>query len=137
MPPSIEALTSSSAPGWSTVLIALKRPLPSPNVIVPKQSLETRRPVLPSVAYSMMPSNCWYIRGCHENNAEKRVGRPFAHQATDPSKRGGDIREAVRRTCSNKSWLMDIRVAEAVAIRCGLGTVVIGGFFSLFHDLLL
>src|ERR1700731_4502297 len=76
MPPSIEALTSSSAPAWSTVLIALKRPLPSPNVIVPKQSLETRRPVLPSVVYSMMPSNCWYIRGCHENNAEKRVGRP-------------------------------------------------------------
>src|SRR3984893_5152143 len=28
-------------------------PLPSPNVMVPKQSFETRRPVLPSVAYSM------------------------------------------------------------------------------------
>src|SRR6267143_1563165 len=33
--------------------MALKRPLPSPNVMVPKQSFETRRPVLPSVAYSM------------------------------------------------------------------------------------
>jgi hypothetical protein len=31
----------------------LKIPLPSPNVMVPKQSFETRRPVLPSVAYSM------------------------------------------------------------------------------------
>src|SRR5712675_3441022 len=53
MPRSIEVLTSSSAPAWPTVLMALKRPLPSPNVMVPKQSFETRRPVLPSVAYSM------------------------------------------------------------------------------------
>src|ERR1700692_3924742 len=122
MPPSIEALTISSAPSWSTALIALKRPLPSPNVIVPKQSLETRRPVLPSVAYSMMPSNCWYLRGCYENNAEKRVGRPFAHQAADLSERGGDSREAVRRTCSSKGRLIHIRVDEAAAIRCGLCT---------------
>src|SRR5580692_10157148 len=35
--------------------MALKIPLPSPNVIVPKQSFETRRPVFPSVAYFMMP----------------------------------------------------------------------------------
>src|SRR5260370_16172912 len=53
MPRSIEVLTSSSAPAWPTVLMALKRPLPSPNVMDPKQSCETRRPVLPSVAYSM------------------------------------------------------------------------------------
>src|ERR1700730_5093516 len=53
MPPSIDVLTSSSAPAWPTLLMALKIPLPSPNVMVPKQSLETRRPVLPSVAYSM------------------------------------------------------------------------------------
>src|SRR3979490_3410980 len=53
MPPSIDVLTSSSAPAWPTVLMALKSPLPSPNVMVPKQSFETSRPVLPSVAYSM------------------------------------------------------------------------------------
>src|SRR5258707_10680038 len=53
MPPSIDVLTSSSAPAWPTALMALKIPLPSPNVMVPKQSFETRRPVLPSVAYSM------------------------------------------------------------------------------------
>src|ERR1700692_2193050 len=53
MPPSIEVLTSSSAPACPTLLIALKSPLPSPNVMVPKQSFETRRPVLPSVAYCM------------------------------------------------------------------------------------
>src|ERR1700682_1479582 len=54
MPPSIDVLTSSSAPAWPTALMALKSPLPSPNVMVPKQNLETRRPVLPSVAYSMV-----------------------------------------------------------------------------------
>src|SRR5882757_3693965 len=53
MPPSIDVLTSSSAPAWPTALMALKSPLPSPNVMVPKQSFETRRPVLPSVAYCM------------------------------------------------------------------------------------
>src|ERR1700687_258244 len=53
MPPSIDVLTSSSAPAWPRLLMALNIPLPSPNVMVPKQSLETRRPVLPSVAYSM------------------------------------------------------------------------------------
>src|SRR5580700_9030072 len=53
MPQSIDVLTSSSAPAWPTALRALKSPLPSPNVMVPKQSFETRRPVLPSVAYSM------------------------------------------------------------------------------------
>src|SRR5580693_6144544 len=53
MPPSIDVLTSSSASAWPTELMPLKRPLPSPNVMVPKQSFETRRPVLPSVAYSM------------------------------------------------------------------------------------
>src|SRR6267142_4609419 len=53
MPPSIDVFTSSSAPAWPTALMPLKRPLPSPNVMVPKQSFETRRPVLPSVAYSM------------------------------------------------------------------------------------
>src|SRR5712664_2239011 len=53
MPPSIDVLTSSSAPAWPTAPMALKYPLPSPNVMVPKQSFETRRPVLPSVAYSM------------------------------------------------------------------------------------
>src|SRR6202790_2017043 len=53
MPPSIDVLTSSSAADWPTVLMALKRPLPSPKVMVPKQSFETRRPVLPSVAYSI------------------------------------------------------------------------------------
>src|SRR5258707_11596676 len=77
MPRSIEVLTSSSAPAWPTVLMALKRPLPSPNVMVPKQSFETRRPVLPSVAYSMAYSflvepkshwregvGRWYGRAC-------------------------------------------------------------------------
>jgi hypothetical protein len=34
---------------------ALKSPLLSPKVMVPKQSFETRRPVSPRVAYSMMP----------------------------------------------------------------------------------
>jgi hypothetical protein len=34
MPPSVEVLTSSSAPAWSTVLMASKSPLPSPNVMV-------------------------------------------------------------------------------------------------------
>src|ERR1700722_3210263 len=53
MPPSIDVLTSSSAADWPTVLMPWKRPLPSPNVMVPKQRFETRRPVLPSVAYSM------------------------------------------------------------------------------------
>src|SRR5712675_1255266 len=53
MPRSIDVLTSSSAPAWPTALMPLKSPLPSPNVMVPKQSFETRRPVLPSVAYSM------------------------------------------------------------------------------------
>src|SRR6266566_4259942 len=53
MPPSIDVLTSSSAPACPTALRALKSPLPSPNVMVPKQSFDTRRPVLPSVAYSM------------------------------------------------------------------------------------
>src|ERR1700722_3252310 len=53
MPPSIDVLTSSSASAWPTELIPLKRPLPSPNVMVPRQSFETRRPVLPSVVYSM------------------------------------------------------------------------------------
>src|SRR5258707_14434346 len=33
MPPSIDVLTSSSALAWSTVLMALKSPLPSPNVM--------------------------------------------------------------------------------------------------------
>src|SRR5712671_4820304 len=77
MPRSIEVLTSSSAPAWPTVLMALKRPLPSANVMVPKQSFETRRPVLPSVAYSMAYSflvepkshwregvGRWYGRAC-------------------------------------------------------------------------
>src|ERR1700676_4490768 len=54
MPPSINVLTSASRPAWPTSLMALKIPLPSPNVMVPKQSFETRRPVLPSVAYSMV-----------------------------------------------------------------------------------
>src|SRR5882757_6778276 len=53
MPPSIDVLTRSSAAAWPTLLIALKSPLPSPNVMVPKQSFDTRRPVLPSVAYFM------------------------------------------------------------------------------------
>src|SRR5260370_8371206 len=51
MPRSIDVLTSPSAPAWPTLLIALKSPLPSPKVMVPKQSFETSRPVLPSVAY--------------------------------------------------------------------------------------
>src|ERR1700722_13441634 len=51
MPASIDVLTRSSAPVWPTVLMALKSPLPSPNVMVPKQSLETNRPVLPRVVY--------------------------------------------------------------------------------------
>ena len=34
--------------GLSPAPMALKMPSPSPNVMVPKQSLETRRPVLPS-----------------------------------------------------------------------------------------
>src|SRR5882757_2873196 len=58
MPPSIDVLMSSSAAAWPTALMALKSPLPSPNVMVPKQSLETTRPVLPSVAYSMAFSFC-------------------------------------------------------------------------------
>src|SRR5260370_10195132 len=58
MPPSIDVLTSSSAAAWPTALMALKSPLPSPNVMVPKQNLETTRPVLPSVAYSMAFSFC-------------------------------------------------------------------------------
>src|ERR1700722_8562270 len=56
MPPSRAILTNSSAPAWSTVLRALKSPLPSPNVMVPKQSFETKRPVSPSVAYFMSVS---------------------------------------------------------------------------------
>src|ERR1700722_16265430 len=58
MAPSIHVFTSSSAAAWPTALMALKSPLPSPNVIVPKQNLETTRPVLPSVAYSMVFSFC-------------------------------------------------------------------------------
>jgi hypothetical protein len=51
------------------------------------------------------------------------VGRhPFAHQAAAACERGGDSREAVRRTWSNKSRLVDIRVDEAAVIRSGLCT---------------
>src|SRR6476646_2816099 len=50
MPLSIDVLTSSSASAWPTAPRPLTGPLPSPNVMVPKQSLETRRPVSPSVA---------------------------------------------------------------------------------------
>src|ERR1700724_3487794 len=56
MPPSIDALISSSASAWPTAPMALNIPLPSPKVMVPKQSLETRRPVGPSVAYFMTSS---------------------------------------------------------------------------------
>src|SRR5258708_15484106 len=79
MPLSSDVLTSSSAPAWPTELMALKSPLPSPNVMVPKQSFETRRPVLPSVAYSMMPSSglstfvdlhVLKLQNGHRNNAE-------------------------------------------------------------------
>src|SRR5580692_6679083 len=71
MPPSIDVLTSSSAPAWPTMLMALKSPFPSPNVMVPKQSFETRRPVLPRVAYSMMPfqllsTHSWRSRNKNE-----------------------------------------------------------------------
>src|SRR6202035_2536852 len=51
MPPSIDVLTNSWAPAWPTALMALKSPLPSPNVMVPNQSLETKRAVFPSVMY--------------------------------------------------------------------------------------
>src|SRR6476646_10460189 len=54
MPPSIDVLTSLSAPAWPTALMALKSPLPSPNVMVPKQRRETSRPVLPSDSYLML-----------------------------------------------------------------------------------
>src|ERR1700732_3102388 len=53
MPPAIDVLTSSSAPAWPTAPMALKNPLPSPHVMVPKQSFKPGSPVLPSVAYSM------------------------------------------------------------------------------------
>src|SRR5882724_10832176 len=69
MPPSIDVLTSSSAVAWPTALMALKSPLPSPNVMVPKQNLETRRPVLPSAAYSMAFSFC-----------ELPLGKSFMHE---------------------------------------------------------
>src|SRR5882757_1881202 len=85
MPPSIDVLTSSSAPAWPTVLIALKSPLPSPNVIVPKQSFETRRPVWPSVAYSTMPPQLQPILDLHLNarhscncGPHSTVKRPYA-----------------------------------------------------------
>jgi hypothetical protein len=39
--------------GLANAADGLEEPLPSPNVMVPKQSFETMRPVLPSVAYSM------------------------------------------------------------------------------------
>src|SRR5258708_32964077 len=42
MPPPIDVLTSSSAPACPTELMALKSPLPSPNVMVPKQSFENQ-----------------------------------------------------------------------------------------------
>src|SRR3984957_11278710 len=38
--------------------MALNIPLPSPKVMVPKHSLETRRPVLPRVAYFMACCSC-------------------------------------------------------------------------------
>ena len=56
MPPSIDVLTSVSASACPWAPMALKSPRPSPKVMVPKQSFETSRPVLPSVVYSMMPS---------------------------------------------------------------------------------
>src|SRR6202040_1790289 len=64
---SIALLTNSSAPAWSTPLSALKSPLPSPNVMVPKQSFETRSPVLPSVEYSKMPPQLLPILALHLN----------------------------------------------------------------------
>src|SRR6202041_3642412 len=67
MPRSIDILTSSSASAWPTELRALKSPLPSPNVMVPKQSLETRSPVLPSVVYSTMPPQLQPILALHLN----------------------------------------------------------------------
>src|SRR3984893_2104909 len=67
MPPSRAILTNSSAPVWSTPLRALKSPLPSPNVRVPKQSFETRSPVLPSVEYSKMPPQLLPILALHLN----------------------------------------------------------------------
>src|ERR1700683_4410583 len=67
MPPSRAILTNSSAPVWSTPLRALKSPLPSPNVMVPKQSFETRSPVLPSVEYSKMPPQLQPTLALHFN----------------------------------------------------------------------
>jgi hypothetical protein len=51
----------------SGLLRALKSPLPSPNVMVPKQSFETRSPVLPSVEYSKMPPQLQPILVLHLN----------------------------------------------------------------------
>src|SRR5437867_12803203 len=53
MPPSIEALTSSSAPFWSTAPMTLYNPSPPPKIMVPKERRETRSPVLPRVLYSI------------------------------------------------------------------------------------
>src|SRR6266436_5096989 len=53
MPASMEALMRASAPAWSTVPMARKRPVPPWKVMVPKQSVETRRPVSPRVLYCM------------------------------------------------------------------------------------
>src|SRR6267378_6332327 len=79
-------------PAWPTVPMALKSRLPWPNVMVPKQSLETRRPALWSVAYSMMPSNCSVPLWMARKNVETRVGHgvgPFAHQVAGPSEPKG------------------------------------------------
>src|SRR5882757_8321936 len=78
MPLSIDVSTSSSAPAWPTALMPLKSPLPSPNVMVPKQSFETRRPVLPSVAYSMAYSFLVKPKSHWREGVERLYGRlPF------------------------------------------------------------
>src|ERR1700754_4681069 len=51
MPASTLARTRSSASGWPTSPICLYTPCPLPNVIVPRQSWETSRPVLPRGLY--------------------------------------------------------------------------------------
>src|ERR1700682_1851058 len=97
MPPSIDVLTSSSAPAWPTALMALKSPLPSPNVMVPKQSFETKRPVLPSVAYSMMlPFLCSPNKVLPGDSLAERIKRAFRQKPRGDHL--ADLSLAVRRT---------------------------------------
>src|SRR5437667_12228006 len=101
MPPSIDVLTISSAPAWPTAPMALKYPLPSPNVMVPKQSFETRRPVLPSIAYSMA-ERALRVEGSRRQH-ERRQSRACADGAAAKAVQVGRLQRnaTVRRT---RAW---------------------------------